>query len=60
MKKQITRMKPVIVLDVVEEFDDVGSWDNEPFEVLQRKIEAMMALTGATEEQAEKMILGML
>ena len=59
MSKKIYVRAPQIEfveIEIVEE----ASWDDEPFTVLQRKIEAMMALTGATDEQAEKMILGML
>lgn len=59
MSKKIYVRAPQIEfveIEIVEE----ASWDDEPFTVLQRKIEAMMALTGATEEQAEKMVLRML
>ena len=45
-----------VEIEVVEE----ASWDNEPFTVLQRKIEALMAITGGTEEQCERMVLEML
>lgn len=37
-----------------------SSLEYEPYEILQRKIEAMMEITGATEEEAERMILNML
>ena len=46
----------VSIDDIVEE----ASLEYEPYTILQRKIEALMELTGATEQQAERMILGML
>lgn len=37
-----------------------ASLEYEPYTILQRKIEALMELTGGTERECERMILGML
>ena len=46
----------VSIDDIVEE----ASLEYEPYTILQRKIEALMELTGMTEREAELTILEML
>ena len=56
-------MNRVIVVFEDSRFDDIveeASCEYEPYEILQRKIEALMELIGASEEEAERMILRML
>lgn len=57
IKRQPTRLVVEVSIDDVPE---EASLEYEPFEILQRKIEALMELTGGTEQQCERMILEML
>ncbi len=58
--KRITR-KPIYVVEMsIDEVPEEASLEHEPYEILQRKIEALMELTGGTEAQCERMILEML
>lgn len=44
----------------IDDVPEEASLEYEPFTVLQNKIEALMEVTGATEEQANRMILELL
>lgn len=59
LKKQ-PKAPRYIVEVAIDDVPEEASLEFEPFEVLQRKIEALMAITGGTEQQCERMILEML
>lgn len=59
VKKQ-PRAKQYYVELSIDDVPEEASLEFEPYEVLQRKIEVLMELTGGTEQQCERMILEML
>lgn len=44
----------------IDDIPEEASLEYEPFTVLQNKIEALMEVTGATEQQAQRMVLELL
>ena len=44
----------------IDDMPEEASLEYEPFNILQQKIEALMELTGGTERECERMVLGML
>lgn len=58
-RQPITRRHLVVELSI-DDVPEEASLEFEPFEILQRKIEALMELTGGTEAQCERMVLEML
>lgn len=60
IKRQPIARRNFIVEVSIDHMPEEASLEYEPFEILQRKIEALMELTGGTERECERMILGML
>lgn len=60
IKRQPVARRNFIVEVSIDHMPEEASLEYEPFEILQRKIEALMELTGGTERECERMILGML
>ena len=65
MKNPITRFKKcqprvVYVVHNIEEQAEEASWEQEPFNVLQRKIEFLMQELGCSEREANRMVFGLL
>lgn len=60
IKRQPIARRNFIVEVRIDDLPEEASLEYEPFEILQRKIEALMELTGGTERECERMILGML
>lgn len=60
IKRQPIRPTRYVVEVSIDHMPEEASLEYEPFEILQRKIEALMELTGGTERECERMILGML
>lgn len=54
--KAIYRVVEVCIDDIPEE----ASLEYEPYNILQRKIETLCAITGCTEREAQRMVLEML
>lgn len=63
MTKQIIHTRsvprPVFIVEVVENNAE-GSWDDEPYTVLQNKIEFLMKELGCSEQAANRMVFGLL
>lgn len=61
IKRQPTRARARYIVEVsIDQVPEEASLEYEPYTILQRKIEALMELTGGTERECERMILGML
>jgi hypothetical protein len=59
IKRQLPRHRLIVEVSL-DNVPEEASLEYEPFTILQNKIEALMELTGGTEEQCEKMVLRML
>lgn len=61
IKRQPTRARARYIVEVsIDQVPEEASLEYEPYTILQHKIEALMELTGGTERECERMILGML
>lgn len=60
VKRQPIARRQLIVEISIDDMPEEASLEYEPYEILQRKIEALMELTGGTEQQCERMLLEML
>lgn len=60
IKRQSVPRTRYIVEVSVNDMPEEASLEYEPFNILQAKIEALMELTGGTERECERMVLGML
>jgi hypothetical protein len=60
IKRQLISRQRLIVEVSIDEMPEEASLEYEPYTILQKKIEALMELTGGTERECERMILEML